>query len=146
MEISQRSLRNRFLGLSAIPLDHDLALLVLRITIGVPLFLKHGLEKVTNFSQMAARFPDPVHIGPVPSLVFALFSDAICSLLILFGLGTRLAALVVVINLAVAFGLVHKFAFFGPHNGEVAFVYLGAALTLVLAGGGRFSLDRALTK
>jgi putative oxidoreductase len=99
------------------------------------------LEKVTNFSQMAGHFPDPVHIGPVPSLVFAMLSDAICSLLIIFGLGTRLAALVVVINLVVAFSLVHKFSFFGPHNGELAFVYLGAYLTLIIAGGGRFSID-----
>lgn len=111
---------------------------------GVGLFVKHGLEKITNFSQMAAHFPDPIHIGPVPSLAFALLSDAVCSLLIILGLGTRLAALVVVINLAVAYSLVHRFALFGPHNGELAFVYLGGFLTLLLAGGGRFSLERAL--
>ena len=138
--------RSRFLGLSFIPVANDLALLVLRITMGGGIFLKDGLEKIIGFSHMAAHFPDPVHIGPVPSLVFALFSDAICSLLILFGLATRLAALVVVINLTVAFSLVHKFAFFGPHNGELAFVYIGGCLALVLAGGGRFSLDRALTR
>lgn len=135
------SSRNSFLELGFLPINHDLALLVLRIMMGVPLFLKHGLEKITNFSQMAAHFPDPVHIGPVPSLAFAMFSDAICSLLIILGLGTRLAALIVAINLVVAFSLVHRFAFFGPHNGELAFVYLGECLTLLIAGGGRFSLD-----
>ena len=136
--------RNRILQLNFVPINHDLALLVLRITMGLSLFLKHGLEKVTNFSRMAGHFPNPVHIGPVPSLVFALLSDAICSLLIIFGLGTRLAALVVVINLAVAFCLVHRFSLFGPHNGELALVYLGGYLTLLLGGGGRFSLDHAL--
>jgi len=140
------SFRHRVLELSLVPIDHDLALLVLRITLGIALLLKHGLEKVTNFSHMAGRFPDPVHIGPVPSLVFAMLSDAICSLLIILGLGTRLAALVVVINLAVALSLVHRFAFFGPRNGELAFVYLGGYLTLMLAGGGRFSLDHVLTR
>ena len=79
-------------------------------------------------------------------MVFAMLSDAICSLLIILGLGTRLAALVVVINLAVAFSLVHRFAFFGPRNGELAFVYPGGYLTLMLAGGGRFSLDHVLTR
>ena len=138
--------RNRILELSFVPINHDLALLVLRVTMGVSLFLKHGLEKITNFSQMASHFPDPVHIGPVPSLVFAALSDAICSLLIIFGLGTRLAALVVVVNLMVAFSLVHRFALFGPHNGELALVYLGGCLTLLIGGGGRFSIDRALTK
>jgi putative oxidoreductase len=133
-------------NLSFVPVDPDLALLALRITMGLGLFVKHGLEKVMNFSQMAARFPDPVHIGPVPSLVFALLSDTICSLLTIMGLATRLAALVVVINLAVAFSLVHRFSFFGLHNGELAFVYLGGYLALLIAGGGRFSLDSVLTR
>lgn len=138
--------RNRILELSFVPIDYDLALLALRLTMGVTLFLKHGLEKITNFSQMASHFPDPIHIGPVPSLLFAALSDSICSLLVILGLGTRLAALVVVINLVVAFSLVHRFALFGPHNGELALVYMGGYLTLLLGGGGRFSLDRALGK
>jgi hypothetical protein len=46
---------------------------------------------------------------------------------------TRLAALVVVINLAIALGLVHRFALFGY-------------LALLLGGGGRFSLDGGFKK
>jgi putative oxidoreductase len=137
---------NKLRNLSFVPVAPDLALLALRITMGFGLFLKHGLEKMMHFSQMAGHFPDPVHIGPVPSLAFALLSDTICSLLTIVGLGTRLAALVVVINLAVAFSLVHRFSFFGLHNGELAFVYMGGYLALLLAGAGRFSLDRVLTR
>ena len=121
-----------------------MALLVLRIFAGSLLFVKHGLEKLTHFHQMSAHFPNPIHIGPVPSLLFALLSDAICSLLVLFGLGTRYAALIVVINLGTAFTLVHRFKLFGQGNGELPLLFLGAFLTLVIAGGGRYSLDGIL--
>ncbi|HTW87039.1 MAG TPA: DoxX family protein [Candidatus Binataceae bacterium] len=134
----------RTLTLSRVPVSIDAGLLILRVWIGFSLFLKHGLEKLTRYSQMAAYFPDPIHIGSHAGLIFALVCDAICSILIILGFATRLAALLIVINLAVAFALVHRFGMFGPHNGELAFLYFGAALVLVITGGGRFSIDHLL--
>ena len=132
----------KFLQLEFVPRSVDCGLLLLRIWLGVTLFLKHGLEKITGFSHMAAHFPDPLHIGAVPSLVFALISDGICSILIVFGVATRLAALLVAINTAVAFAFVHHFRFYGQGNGELPWMYMGGALALVLAGAGRYSVDR----
>ncbi|MGA2597064.1 MAG: DoxX family protein [Bryobacteraceae bacterium] len=128
------------------PPQLDIALLILRVMAGFSLFLKHGMEKLTGFSQMAAHFPDPLHIGPVPSLAFALLSDAVCSLLIILGLGTRIAALVVAINLIVAFTLVHRLNFSGPHPGELAWLYLAIAVLLVLTGAGKFSVDHGVSR
>jgi putative oxidoreductase len=121
-----------------------MALLVLRLWAGILLFMEHGLVKIMHFSQMSGHFPNPIHIGPLPSLLFATLSDGICSLLVAIGLGTRCAALIVVINLATAFTLVHHMKLSGPGNGEVPFLFLGAFLTIVIAGAGRFSLDAAL--
>lgn len=123
----------------------DLGLFVLRVWAGLLLFTQHGLEKVIHFSQMAAHFPNPIHIGPVPSLLFAMLSDAICSLLVAFGILTRYAALVVVINLATAFTLVHHMKLSrGPGNGELPLLFLGSFLTLVITGAGRYSVDAGL--
>lgn len=122
----------------------DGGLLILRLFAGFLLFYCHGLGKVTNFSQMSAHFPNPLHIGSLPTLLFAVLSDAICSLLVLLGIGTRYAALIVVINLAAAFTLVHHMTVTGPHNGELPLLFLGAYLTLVLTGAGRYSVDAAL--
>jgi putative oxidoreductase len=122
----------------------DMALLVLRLWAGILLFLQHGLVKVMHFSAMSAHFPNPIHVGPLPSLLFATLSDAICSLLVAIGLGTRYAALIVVINLGTAFTLVHRFQLSGPHSGELPLLFSGAFLTIVIAGAGRFSLDAAL--
>jgi uncharacterized membrane protein YphA (DoxX/SURF4 family) len=42
----------------------DWGLLILRVWFGGNLFIKHGWEKLANFSQLAQHFPDPIHIGP----------------------------------------------------------------------------------
>jgi putative oxidoreductase len=122
----------------------DGALLVLRASLGSSLFLRHGLEKLTGYAQMAAHFPDPLHIGARASLAFALLSDAICSVLVVLGLATRFAALIICINLGVAFGLVHHFSLHAPNSGELAYVYLAGFLAILVAGGGRYSLDSRL--
>lgn len=123
----------------------DLGLLVLRIWAGLLLFFQHGLGKVTHFSQMSSHFPNPIHIGPLPSLLYAILSDAICSLLVAVGLGTRFAALIIAINLGVAFTLVHHMKLSpGPGNGELPLLFIGIFVALVITGAGRYSLDAAL--
>jgi putative oxidoreductase len=122
----------------------DAGLFVLRVWAGLLLFTQHGLVKLMHFSQMSSHFPNPIHIGPLPSLLFATLSDAICSLLVAFGILTRYAALIVVINLATAFTLVHHMKLSGPGNGEVPLLFLGAFLTLLITGGGRYSVDAGL--
>jgi putative oxidoreductase len=102
------------------------------------------MEKITGFSRMVQHFPDPLHIGAQWSLGYALFSDAVCSLLLIVGLGTRWAALVVAVNTAVAFTFVHRLHLSGEHNGELVWMYLASALALFLTGAGKFSVDRGL--
>jgi putative oxidoreductase len=118
----------------------DIGLLVLRVVLGVTLFYKHGLEKLTHFSQMSSHFPNPLHIGSHASLIFALLSDAICSLLVVLGLGTRFAAFIIVVNMSVALYFVHHMALRQEH-GEMMLVYIAGFIALVFAGAGRFSLD-----
>jgi putative oxidoreductase len=135
-------MKNLF-NLSFIPVNTDFALLVLRVWLGFGVFLKHGIEKITGFSKMAEHFPDPIGIGSTASLSFALVSDAICSVLIIIGLATRLSASFIIINLLVAFGLLFKFSLEKPHS-ELAFVYLGGFIVILIAGAGKYSIDNKL--
>lgn len=134
---------NNFVRLGFVTKNYDLGLLILRVLFGVSLCAVHGWAKIRHYSQMSAHFPDPLHIGSRPTLLFAILSDLICSLLIVFGLATRWAALIVAINTGAAFMLVHKFALSGPHSGELALLFFGWALTILVAGAGRYSLDKA---
>jgi putative oxidoreductase len=136
----------RILLLGAFPRKPDCGLLILRLAVAIPLFLKHGTEKLFRFGHMAQHFPDPLHIGVLPSLLFATLADGICSLLIMLGLATRWAALICFINIFVAWAFVHHFVLFGPQgdHGEVMLLYVAAMAALFFAGAGRWSLDARL--
>jgi putative oxidoreductase len=138
-----KSLMKEIVKLSALKTNTDVALLCLRVWLGISLFAKHGYEKLFTFEEMHARFPDPLHVGPTFSLLFALLADSICSLLVSIGVATRVSALIIVVSLGVAFIFVHGFSL-ATINGELPYVYIGGYLAIFLAGAGRYSLDYQL--
>src|SRR2546429_1554852 len=119
-----------------------LALFALRLWLGLTLFLNHGLAKLKGFSEMAPHFPDPIGLGHSASLGLAAFAEVFCAALLAVGLVTRLAALILAINLGVAFFFVHELTLSGEHSGELAFIYVAGVFSPLLAGGGRFSVDK----
>jgi putative oxidoreductase len=109
--------------------------------------LLHGKGKLLGFAEVSQKFPDVLGIGSSASLALAVFAEAICALLLAIGLLTRFAALNLVVTMAVAFFIVHKAALAqGERSGEMAFIYLSGFVTLLISGGGRFSLDAMLQK
>ena len=93
---------------------------------------------------MRSGFPDPLSIGHGASLGLALFAEVAAALLLIIGLTTRFAALVLAIDMAVAFFMVHQTAMKGGHSGELAFIYLAGFITLLVAGAGRISVVQNL--
>ena len=136
----------RFVKMDFIPSSADAGLLVLRVCMCLSLFLKHGWEKIFNFSQMAQHFPDPLHLGFPSGLIFAMIGDSICSLLIIAGLATRWASLLSFVNIFIAWAFFHHFLFFGRQadHGELIVLYLAGLLTILIAGPGRYSVDSLL--
>jgi putative oxidoreductase len=138
---------SKFLSVKSHGLTTDLGLLALRVGAFVSLFIKHGIEKITpsSFSEMAPNFPDPAHIGHIPSLLVATGSDAVCSILLVLGLCTRFAGSYVFVVLSTAWIFTHHFMFLGkglePKHGELIVLYITQSLTLALLGPGKFSLD-----
>ncbi len=121
--------------------DSDLtsmALLVARLWFGLAMLFNHGLDKLGHFKDIVGTFPDPLGFGQEASLVLVIFAEVLGSLLLAVGLFTRVAAAVLVVDMFVAFLMIHKSAMSG---GELAFLYLAGYVMLVIAGGGLFSLD-----
>ncbi len=120
----------------------DFGLLILRLGIGIPLALAHGLGKVPpseGFIEATASmgFPLPVLFAWAAGL-----SELLGGLLLAIGLATRPAAFLVACTMAVAFFVRHGDDPFS--GGEKAFVYLVASLALLMSGAGRYAVDHYL--
>lgn len=122
----------------------DLGILLFRVGISA-LMLSHGYGKLLQFfSGKEIVFVDPIGIGDTASLALAVFSEFICSILIILGLGTRIAAIPLIITMAVAVFIVHA-----PDpmmNKELPLLYLLGYVLLMLTGSGKYSLDHYFLK
>jgi putative oxidoreductase len=118
----------------------DLALLLMRIIFGGSMALAHGLPKLTNFSEYAERFGNPlVVLGPTLSLSAAIGAELFCALAVAFGVLTRWAALPVVFTMIVAAFIVHADDPF--QKKELALLYAAGFGAIALLGAGKYSVD-----
>lgn len=132
----------KLLKLSFLPKSPDYGLLILRVALGFSMLLLHGRGKLLNFSATVEKFPALFGLPANVNLGLAIFAEVVCSTLLIAGLFTRLAALVLAATMGSAFFFVHKSALVGEHSGELAMVYLIAYVTLLFTGAGKFSVDR----
>lgn len=119
----------------------DLGLLALRLWLGLSMLILHGWGKLRGFAEASESFPDPLGVGSAVSLGLAVFAEVVCAALLAVGLATRLALIPLIITMGVAFFVVHGGALTGERSGEMAFIYLGGFVALLLTGPGRFSVD-----
>ncbi len=134
----------RRLQLDLVPTSTSLAILLLRVALGTQMLTAHGWGKLMTFSEKAATFPDPLGVGHTTSMALAVFGEVVCSVLLIFGAFTRLAALGGAVTMAVAFFLVHGGKLSGANSGEMAFLYLVGFVAIFLTGPGLFALDTKL--
>jgi putative oxidoreductase len=115
-------------------------LMLLRVGIGVAMALGHGLAKLQRLlGPDPITFRDPFGLGPDVSLTLAVFGELGCGVLIALGLFTRLAVMPFAFTMLVAIFVAHASDPWSKK--ELAFMYLLPALTLLLTGPGRFSVD-----
>lgn len=138
--ISPDPLMKKFLQLGFLPRSHDLALLVLRLWLGLSMLVLHGWPKLQKLIAGERKFSDPLGIGEFPTLITAVAVEALCAVLLVLGLFGRLAALMLAGMMAVAWGVVHQMKLSGEGSGELAFIYLAGFLTILIAGTGKYSV------
>ena len=128
------------------------ATIPLRIALGV-IFLAHGGQKLFGWlggkglTATAGFFAGK--LGMAPGMLWAALAgigEFGGGLLLLFGLFTRLGALFISIVMLVAIFKVHWGTFFMPTGVEFAFSLFSSAVALLIAGGGKLSLDSLLQK
>lgn len=125
----------------------DMGILVIRLLFGFLLIYGHGWDKLSYvFSGQEIQFMDPIGIGTHLSFYLALFAEFFCSILLILGLFTRFAAIILTVN----FIVIVSFHAFMAGDGfpilEPRFFYLFTYVALIFAGGGKFSIDNMLIK
>jgi putative oxidoreductase len=122
----------------------DLAILIARIAIGA-MMLNHGFPKMLMlFSGAPVQFPGLFGLNAETSLALAVFAEVFCSLFLILGLATRLAAIPLTITMLTAVLMIHGADPFKIK--EVAVLYLLIYTVLLFTGSGRFSIDQLLSK
>ena len=132
--------------------NDDVAMLVLRILLGV-VFIPHGMQKILGFSGTMQMFTTNLHI-PWVFAFLAIMAEFLGSWGLITGLFTRVAAFGIAVNMLVAVYMLHWqngffMNWFGNQKGEgyeYHILVVAIALALMIKGGGKWSIDRALTE
>jgi putative oxidoreductase len=120
----------------------DAGLLYLRVTGSVLVLLVHGLPKAMHYTSQAAAIEDPLHIGKTLTLCFAIFGEVFCPLLMIAGIGTRVAALPILLITLMALAVVHRD--WTLEQGQFAWMLLIIFGTVAIAGAGRYRISALL--
>ena len=119
------------------------AMLLLRLGLGI-LMMKHGYDKLTGFTDLEPKFMNFMGMGSTMSLALLVFAEFFCSLFLILGLFTRLAAIPLIIATCVMVFKAHNGEVFG--DAETAALYLTGYLVLLFVGPGRVSVDSMIGK
>ncbi|MBA3317262.1 MAG: DoxX family protein [Gemmatimonadales bacterium] len=126
-----------------LPLNPDAALLILRVVLGI-IMLYHGWPKLTDLGGTIEGFAGMGVPLPALSAIFATVAEVGGGLLLLVGVLTDIAGLLVALDMLGAITFVHAKNGFGADKGgfEFQLALLAMGLAIALAGPGRFSASR----
>ena len=117
----------------------DFGLLAVRLLSG-GMMLTHGLPKFDRlFGEGPVKFADPFGLGPEISLGLVLFAEVGCSLLVMLGFKTRWATLPLLFTMLMAAFYAHGSDPFSDK--ELSLLFFTVFLSVLISGGGRFSVD-----
>ncbi len=133
-----------------------IALIFLRLTIGGAMLFGHGWSKLLGFLDFKDSWPVPAlpllnHLSPAASLLATIVAEVLASLLLILGIATRPAALLLAFTMSVAAFQIHAEAplFMGPDSPiskEPALLYGICYVVMLITGGGRFSCDALIVE
>ena len=122
----------------------SLGFLALRLCVGI-LLIHHGYEKLDNIQNFADAFVRPLHLPfPIFLSYVAAFSEIVGSWLVITGFLTRLGGLAIMGTISVAIYHAIMTSGFNIYLLELLGLYWGAAVCLVLNGGGMFAIDHLI--
>lgn len=125
------------------PKTLSFGLLLFRLCLGGLMIANHGWMKIVNLEVLKTQFYDFLGLGSQISLILAITVEILCSILLIFGLYTRVALIPLIVTMLVAIGT-HGWQIFG--DAELGFLYLIGFVFLLIVGPGDNSIDARMNK
>lgn len=123
---------------------YNFALLFFRVAVATELIVVHGLKKIGIGVAVAEVIPNPLGFPEALNSFIAIAANVYLPVLVVLGLFTRLAALPALAVTATGYFIMHG------HDSlierDIPFMFSVALLTIVMLGGGKYSLDSYLGK
>lgn len=122
----------------------NISFLLLRLVLGVTMFVNYGYYKLVHFADKKDSFINLFGIGSTTTLILVVFAEFFCAIFIALGLFTRFTVLPLIITTGYAFFISHHGILF--NNGETAALYLSGFIAILLCGPGKVSVDGIINK
>lgn len=114
----------------------DWAVLYLRLFAG-GMMLFHNIGKMQNYNEIIDSYPSLLYLNNAAVFVIVAVAEVMFSVLIILGLWVRMSALMM------GLGLLLALAWGGFMTAEVAMLWLGIYVFLIISGGGLYAFDMA---
>lgn len=136
---------NYFSSTKDIPAINNIVMLLVRIFVAIAMIILHGLPKLEKLMAGGEiQFYNFMGIGAKSTLILAILLELIGAFLIMIGLFTRAASLLLIVVMAVAAFGFHYSDSFSVKESSLLFL---SVFTLICAFGPRqFSIDSMISK
>ncbi len=126
-----------------LPLNPDAGLLILRVVLGI-IMMYHGWPKLTNLGGVIEGFSGMGIPLPAVAAVFSMVAEFFGGLLLLVGVLTDVAGLMIAVDMLGAIVFVHAKNGFAVDKGGIEWplALCAMALGIALSGPGRYALGK----
>ena len=118
----------------------EMAILFLRVFIGGVMLL-HMIGKLQDYDNYVLNFQSIVGLNHATSFALSILFEGLFAVMIIMGVGTRLAAALMAIVMIVSICEALMLGTVTDGESKLEFIYIGIYITLVISGGGRYAIS-----
>ena len=106
--------------------------------------LLHMVGKLQDYDNVVLDFYSLLSMSQATSFALTIIFEGLFAVMIIMGVGTRLAALMMCVVSAIALGEALVVSELSDASSKLQFLYFGIYLTLLISGGGKYAFSEII--